>query len=412
LKDLLTVSEAINRLLSAVTPLSIELAALDDVVGRVLAESVSAKFDLPQFDNSSMDGFALRSSDTAGASPENPITLTVIADIPAGKCPTIELQAGQAARIVTGSVVPDGADAVIPVEDTNLGRLEPGSAAPAEVHIFRSMNDGDNIRTQGEDIREGDLILGPNIRLGPQEIGALAMQGLADIQVYRQPRVGLLSSGDELTPVGVPLEPGKIYETNAHTLGALINQNGGLNIPLGTSKDQRDAVKSLFDQAVQKNVDLIISSAGVSMGAFDYVRTVLEEDGKLDFWRVNMKPGKPLAFGHYRGVPFVGLPGNPVSAFVGFEVFVRPVLNKLLGLSHRPRRTVKVELLESIQSDGRESYLRAIIEDADGRWAARLTGHQGSGNLMSLVQANALIIIPSGVKSLSVGAKVDAWFLK
>jgi molybdopterin molybdotransferase len=377
-----------------------------------LAQTITAGFDMPQFDNSAMDGFAIRSSDLIGADRENPVTLAVVGDIPAGVSPSLVLQTGHAARIVTGAVVPEGADAVIPVEDTNLGMLAPGSSLTASIQLYRAVAVGANIRPRGQDVNHGDRILASNIRLGPQEIGALAMLGISDVEVYRQPRVGLFSSGDELTPVGEPLEPGKIYESNAYTLDALLTQNGGISIPLGTSKDHRDAVKSVFDRAVDQNVDLILSSAGVSMGAFDFVRTVLEEDGELDFWRVNMKPGKPLAFGHYRGIPFIGLPGNPVSAYVGFEVFVRPVLAKLSGLPFQPRESHQVVLSEAVRSDGRESYLRAVVTQTDGEWRARLTGHQGSGNFLSLVQANALIIIPAGVESLPAGARVDAWRLR
>ncbi len=242
----------------------------------------------------------------------------------------------------------------------------------------------------------------------------LAMLGVGKVEIFRKPRVGLLSSGDELTPVDGLLESGKIRDTNTHTLGALMVEAGCEVISLGIAPDQRDRIKSLFDRAVQLGSDVIVSSAGVSVGAMDFVRDVVESDGKLDFWRVNMRPGKPLAFGEYHNVPFIGLPGNPVSAFVGFEVFVRPALGQLAGLSaSQPveRQRVQVELGEPVESDGRESYLRAIVEQRDGGPVARLTGHQGSGNLLSLVQANALLIIPAGVKSLAIGARVDAWLL-
>jgi molybdopterin molybdotransferase len=227
----------------------------------------------------------------------------------------------------------------------------------------------------------------------------------------------LLSSGDELIPVERPLSPGKIRDTNLHTLGVLIAETGCEVIPLGIAPDKRDAIQFLFDQAVGINADVIISSAGVSVGAFDYVKEVIESDGSLDFWRVNMRPGKPLAVGDYRGVPFIGLPGNPVSAFVGFEVFVRPALGRMAGqfstsgTKSATRLKVKARLADVVESDGRESYLRAIIEEQDGVLSAKLTGHQGSGNLLSLVQANALLIIPAGVKSLAIGAQVDAWLL-
>jgi molybdopterin molybdotransferase len=194
-------------------------------------------------------------------------------------------------------------------------------------------------------------------------------------------------------------------------LAALIAGAGCDLLPLGIAPDKREAIQFLLDQAIGMDADLIVSSAGVSVGAFDFVKEVIESNGRLDFWRVNMRPGKPLAFGEYRGLPLIGLPGNPVSAFVGFEVFVRPALGRLAGLKTMTRLRVRVRLAEAIESDGRESYLRAVIEEREGILSAKLTGHQGSGNLLSLVQANALLIVPAGVKSLAIGAQVDAWWL-
>jgi molybdopterin molybdotransferase len=221
----------------------------------------------------------------------------------------------------------------------------------------------------------------------------------------------MLSTGDELLPIEKPLSPGKIHDSNAYTLAASIERDGGEALYLGIARDQEGAVRDIIELAVENKADLILSSAGVSVGAFDFVRQVVEKHGRMEFWRVNMRPGKPLAFGSYRGIPFIGLPGNPVSAFVGYEVFVRPAIRKLGGLSSIPRPSVRVRLGDPVESDGRESYLRAIVRFHDGHYSARLTGHQGSGNLLSLVQANALLIIPSGVKSLPAKAEVDAWLL-
>jgi molybdopterin molybdotransferase len=207
------------------------------------------------------------------------------------------------------------------------------------------------------------------------------------------------------------LQPGKIHDSNAYTLTALVQQDGGEAIYLGIARDQEQAVREILENAFASRPDLILSSAGVSVGAFDFVRSVVEQEGRLEFWRVNMRPGKPLAFGSYRDAPFIGLPGNPVSAFVGYEVFVRPALLRLAGLPDRQRLAMRVKLLEPVRSDGRESFLRAIVNFQDGSWSARLTGHQGSGNLLSLVQANALLIIPSGVKSLPAEAEVNVWLL-
>jgi molybdopterin molybdotransferase len=237
------------------------------------------------------------------------------------------------------------------------------------------------------------------------------MLGEALVNVHRRPRVALLSSGDELLAVDAPLESGKIRDSNSYTLAALLEGADVEVVRLGVAADRREAVESLLEQAASQNADLILSSAGVSVGAFDFVKEVVEANGRLNFWRVNMRPGKPLAFGDYRGIPFIGLPGNPVSAFVGFEVFVRPALGRLGGLKTGSRPTVRVRLGEAIESDGRESYLRAEVHEKDGVLIASLSGHQGSGNLLSLVRANALLIIPAGVKSAPATQEVDAWML-
>ncbi len=238
----------------------------------------------------------------------------------------------------------------------------------------------------------------------------LAMLGKVDIPVIRRPCIAIITPGEELTSPGKPLMPGKIYDSNSHMIRSLIEAGGGISIDSGIIADNIVAVRNSLDEAIDKGVDCLVSTGGVSVGAYDFVRAVLETDGELKLWRVNIRPGKPLAFGHYRNVPFIGLPGNPVSAFVSFKVFVQPVLRKMLGLPRAQHTVRKVQLNEMIHSDGRESYLRAVVNLKDDCWIAHLTGPQGSGNLHSLVQANALLVIPAGVKSLNAGSKVDAWF--
>jgi len=237
------------------------------------------------------------------------------------------------------------------------------------------------------------------------------MLGWAHVPVHRKPRVAFFSSGDELLAVDTPLEPGKIRDSNSYMLAAMIRSADAEVVKLGVARDNFESLKTLLDQVTDQQADLILSSAGVSVGAYDFVKDVIESDGKMDFWRVNMRPGKPLAFGEYKGIPFIGLPGNPVSAFVGFEVFVRPALRRLAGLPDGDRRTVRVQCEEPIDSDGRQSYLRATVRVEGGVLHARLTGHQGSGNLLSLVQADALLIIPAGVKCVPAGQEVNAWLL-
>jgi molybdopterin molybdotransferase len=314
---------------------------------------------------------------------------------------------------MTGAVLPDGADAVIPVEDTDqfLDGRHFKPTLSNSVRIYQGISPGDNVRPKGKDLRIGDVVLRPGRLLAPQDIGLLAMLGNREIEVYRRPKIAMISTGNELTPLGEALSPGKIHDSNAYTLSAQIERDGGEPHYLGIAEDNEESIRNLLDQAYGLNADLILSTAGVSVGAFDYVKRVVEENGASGFWRVNIRPGKPLLFGHYRGIPFIGLPGNPVSAFVGYEVFIRPAIQKLSGGKVQTRQTTKVVLSETIESDGRESYLRGYVEKQSGIMKARLTGHQGSGNLLSLVQANALLIIPSEVKSLPSGAEVEAWLI-
>lgn len=401
---MLSVSEARERILSHFQAVATETVSLIASSHRVLGVDIIAAHDLPLFDNSSMDGFAIRSEDTSASS----LTLSVVADIPAGATPNATLTSGQAARIMTGAQMPQGANAVIPVEDTDFNERAAGTPAPKTVSFQRKVNAGENVRPRGMDLHAGDIVLHKGRVLKPQDLGLLAMLGIAQVEVFQKPRVALLSSGSELIAVEQPLEAGKIHDSNSYTIAALIESAGAEVVRLGVAKDDRESVSALFEKAAAEKADLILSSAGVSVGAFDYVKEVIEAQGKMDFWKVNMRPGKPLAFGEFRGFPFIGLPGNPVSAFAGFEVFVRDVLHKLGGRSDGSRLKVKVRCAEEIESDGRESYLRASLHEQDGIQFASLTGHQGSGNLLSLVQADALLIIPAGVKCVPAGQDVEA----
>ena len=404
-------NEARERILAQFKPVQTETVHLTDSSNRVLAEDIHAADDLPLFDNSSMDGFAVQAADVTGASSDSPRSLRVVADIPAGASPTVSLSSGQAARIMTGAQMPDGADAVVPVEDTDFNDHSSGTIAPNEVQILKGVKQGSNVRPRGMDIHAGDVVIHKGRQLKPQDLGLLAMLGVSKVPVYQRPRVALLSSGDELIDIDAPLEEGKIRESNSYMMAALIENTGAEVFRLGVAKDNYESVKSLFEKAVELSVDLIISSAGVSVGAFDYVKEVIESNGNMDFWRVNMRPGKPVAFGNYRGVPIIGLPGNPVSAYVSFEVFVHPTLGRLSGMPDGSRPTVRVRCEEQIDSDGRESYLRAEVHEENGNFVGRLTGHQGSGNLHSLVRANALLIIPAGVKCVPAGQEINAWLL-
>ena len=411
---MISVSEALQRLSASFSPVVIEEVPLIQAAGRVISNKIKSDINLPLFTNSSMDGFAVRAEDIEGAREDQPVSLNVVEDIPAGTRPSKEIGNNQAARIMTGAPLPEGANAVVPIEDTDQyysgSRTQP-QLLPGEISVYRSVSEGAYVRLVGEDVTSGEVVLKSNSRLRPQDLGLLAMLGFSQISVFRRPRIVILSTGDELLPVDIPLQPGKIHDSNAYTLSALISRDGGLPEYLEIVPDQERAVRGSLETAVKHDADLILPSSGVSGCAFDFVRSIIQSDGELEFWRVNMRPGKPVVFGNFQGVPFIGLPGNPVSAFVGYEVFGRPSILRLSGVDNPTRSRIKAKVDEEINSDGRESYLRAVVHSQNSEWIARLTGHQGSGNLLSLVQANALLIIPSGVKSLPSGAEVEAWLL-
>jgi molybdopterin molybdotransferase len=396
-----SVEQALEQLLTAFGRLDPETVSLVDAAGRILTENVIAPLDLPPFPNSSMDGFALRSDDLNA---ELPITLTVIEDIPAGKTPTQTVGQGQAARIMTGAMLPAGADAVIPYEQTNLERMD--QALQETIQVLKPVKPGDYIRPVGEDLREGEIILGAGRMLRPADVGMLAALGITQVNVIRRPRVAILSSGDELITPDEPLAPGKIRNSNAVMLAAQVRELGATVIDLSIARDTEADVEAKLKAAVEAQADLILSSAGVSVGAFDVIRTVVERLGALHFWKVNLRPGKPVAFGNVCGVPYLGLPGNPVSAFVTFELFGRPAILKLSG------RDWMVEYAEAITaepltSDGRRSYVRVLLEKRNDLWVARSTGTQSSGALSSLVKADGLLIIPEGMTEVPAGTRLQ-----
>lgn len=406
---MLTVTEARQRLLQALPVCGVGTIATREAYRRVLAQDVSASFDSPRFDNSSMDGFAVRAADVAGASEQARVQLEVIGEAPAGSVFEGHVGANQSVRIMTGGPMPAGADAVVPVEDTDAPVAQPGVELPATVEITRGLKAGDFVRPKGQDYHQGDALLKAGRRLSAPDLGLMATLGLAEVSVHKRPRVALFSSGNELVEVGGTLADGKIYESNSHALAALIESCGADVTLLGIARDTMSDVTSHLERAAQSGADLILTSAGVSVGAYDYLREVVSSSGALDFWKVNMRPGKPFTFGNYRGVAYIGLPGNPASAFVGFEVFVRPTLEKMAGVRDWQRHSESVALGEDVRSDGRESFLRVQVKSGAGGRVALLTGHQGSGNLYSLVQAEGLMVVPAGVTELSAGSLVEVW---
>lgn len=409
---LLNVDTALKNILASVKTLPAETISLAEAHNRVIADDIISPIDLPPFDNSAMDGYALHFEDSTGASQSSPATLPVVMDIPAGSAPDEQLPRGQAARIMTGAPIPAGADAVIPVEDTDDDWAKgDSSGAPERVQLYRSLRPGENIRRAGENIAQGERVMRAGTVIGPAEIGMLAGIGCAKVAVIRQPKVVILSSGDELVDIHHRLEPGHIRDTNSYTLAGLARQAGGIPIRLPIAADTLESIRALYRRALEINPDLVISTAGVSVGAADLVRVVMDELGDIDFWRINMRPGKPLAFGSLRGVPFFGLPGNPVSTMVTFEVLVRPALAKIAGREIR-QHSVKATLADAMRSDGRRSYNRVTLARKADQYLARSTGIQSSGALMSMVLADGLAVIPEGVAMLPAGALVDVLLLR
>lgn len=410
--ELLSVDEAVARILSGIAPLGNEQVPLLDALGRVLAAPLVAEVSLPPFANSSMDGFAVRAGNLKYTTKDQPTTIRVVMDIPAGSSPGGRLETGQVARIMTGAPLPEGADAVVPVEATDQEWKSGDNAALPEVVMFYgSIQPGANVRPIGEDILAGQTVLEAGTLIRAQELGVLAALGQAEVTVKRRPRVAILGSGDELVDVNEPLTPGKIRDSNSYTLAGLIRTYGGEPIRLPKAHDTLEDVRRRFQEAIDLHPDLILSSAGVSVGAFDVVRAVMDELGSIDFWRVNLRPGKPLAYGTLGGVPFFGLPGNPVSAMVTFDLFVRPTL---LRLGSRPDAvpTVEATLREALTSDGRRSYIRVKLAHEDGQWRATSTGTQSSGALLSMVLADGLLIIPEGVTEARAGERFTVRLLR
>jgi molybdopterin molybdotransferase len=409
--ELLSVPQALERLLQSIHPLDAETVPLERALGRTLASPVAAKTDLPPFAHSSMDGYAVKSADVESATEEAPVELDVSGDIAAGSESLPKLESGQAVRIMTGGPIPEGADCVIPVERTSdIGPMA-GRDLPARISVFEASRPGQYIRPAGLDVVEGKTVLQAGHRLRPQDLALLGALGVAAPGVIRKPRVAALSTGDELVPVDRPLTAGKIRDSNGIMVRMMLRQVGADPITLDIAADSEESVLERLNQAVAQKADLVVSTAGVSMGAYDFVRLVLEAHGELEFWKVNVRPGKPLAFGRFKGVPFVGLPGNPVSAWVTFVLFVWPLIERLSGAEAPQRWQVDAVLDEDIRSDGRESYLRANVRSVNGQYHAELTGSQDSGVMTSLVSANALVIVPSGVTHLAQGSRVSAWML-
>lgn len=387
--------EARSKMLEGIKPLPAEKCRLADLLGRVLAQDVTASFDIPPRDNSAMDGFAVIASDISGASEQNPVTLQVIEDVPAGKVAAKSLKPGQAIRIMTGAQIPEGADAVIPVE------LTEGKMQNAKCKILQAVRQGANVRRQGEDVTSGQLLIAKGTRLRPQEVGLIASLGLTEVLVFKQPMVGIISSGNEVAEPGQPLKPGQIYDANRFSVGGQAKEAGAVVKDYGIIADDLEKIKETLNQAARE-CDVVITSGGVSVGDYDLMKQALSELGQMNFWQVKQKPGKPLAFGQINGKPVVGLPGNPVSSMVVCDQYVRPLLLKMQGANSIYREQLTAISDQEIRKQtGRTEFLRTKVKWQDGAYHAVLTGPQGSGILTSMVQADGLMILPEecgGVK--------------
>ncbi|HEX2172208.1 MAG TPA: gephyrin-like molybdotransferase Glp [Dehalococcoidia bacterium] len=414
------VDEARDKILSFLDVLEAEEKPLLDCLGQVLARDVRSEIDIPPLDNAAMDGYAVRSADLAGASEETPRRLRVIEEVPAGSVPQRRIEPGDAARIMTGAPVPAGADTVVQFELTDeVDRRSAGDGALVEVGVRSAIGPGLNIRRAGEDVARGALILRRGTVIRPAEAGVLASLGLAVAPVIRRPVVAILSTGDELLEPGEPAQLGKIYNSNTTSVAGLILRYGGIPKLLGIARDQAGDLSAKIRAGLQ--ADLLVTSAGVSLGDYDIVKNVLAQEGEIAFWTVRIKPGKPLAFGvlterrpdgSTRRIPHLGLPGNPVASMVAFEQFGRPALLKMLGKTVFEKPVVTAVLEDTIPNrDGRRYFVRGRVRWEAGAYHVRTTGPQGSGILTSMAQANCLIVVPDGVTEVCPGTPIRVQML-
>jgi molybdopterin molybdotransferase len=440
-RRLLSVDDALAAVLAAIPgPTGPEWVPLADALGRVVAETVRSATDLPPWDNSAMDGYAIRSADVAGATDASPLLLEVLGDLPAGATPVAEVRRGGAIRIATGGRLPRGADAVVPVELTTPADVDgsplgargrdASGPLPTAVLVHAGVASGGSIRRQGSDLHLGDVVLEAGTRIGPATVAIVAGSGSDGLQVHRRPIVAVLATGDEIRAAGRPLGDAGIPDANGPSLRALVADAGGDPRSLGIAADRLTDVRSRIAAGLAEGADVIVASGGVSVGPYDHVRTAFSELGEIDHWRVAVQPGKPFAFGTAArpggGPPvlFFGLPGNPVSTFVTFELFVRPALRRLAGHRRLVRSAERALLLdETSKSAGRRAFVRVVAErdehgtplrDDRGRVLMRLAGGsrgQGSHVLSALAAAEALAVIPETVDIHPAGGEVDLWWL-
>jgi len=407
---MISVEAAREAVLNRIERLEPQLVDVLDALGCVLAVDVVSDINVSPFDNSAMDGYAVRAADTTGASAEAPVVLRVVDHIAAGSMPQVDVGPGQASRIMTGAPVPAGADAIVMVEDTES--LEAGGSTGGTVAIGRAASSDDHIRRVGEDVHVGETVLRAGEVVNPASVGLMATLGLARVEVYRRPRVAIVSTGDELVGITERPGPGQIRNSNSYSLAAQVLAAGGEPYLLGVAHDNEADTRALLSRAPE--FDIMVTTGGVSMGDFDVVRGVLEQIGELDFWKVAMRPGAPQTYGTVGGTPFFGLPGNPTSTMVGFELFVRPAIRKMRGFAALDRpRTLATLAADVHKKSDRRYFMRGVLTrvadepSGAGAYEARLSGRQSSAMLTSMHRANCLISLPEGLSSVAAGSVVE-----
>jgi molybdopterin molybdotransferase len=412
---MLSVEEALEKILNFVTVLKSEENPLINCLGQVLSKDIIAPFDVPPADNSAMDGYAAQANSIYGATGEKPKILRVIGEVPAGSIADCSVMTGTTIRIMTGAVIPEGADVVIPFEETDEDKRKGIQDKKSEIGIYNPLKTGANIRKKGEDVSEGKLVMKQGKLLFPADIGVLASLGKAKVSVIRRPVVGILATGNEVLDVSQPLSPGKIYNSNSYSLAAQVIDCGGIPKILGIAQDDVRELTAALRRGL--NCDILVTSGGVSVGDYDMVKQVLADEGEISFWTVRMKPGKPLAFGAFKNtngsnIPHLGLPGNPVSSMITFEIFVRPALYKMMGRSDWARPMIKAVAEDSLKNkDERRIFARVLVAKRANEYYIRLTGEQGSGILTSMAMANGLAIIPETISEVKPGTILDVMML-
>ena len=395
---LVSVEDAREKVLSQIHPLAPLQLALTEAYGCVAAEDVVAERDLPEFASSAMDGFAVRASDVAGATPGAPIELKIVGRAMIGRRPDAVVGGGEAIRIATGAPIPAGADTIVPIENA-----EPGGET---VRLFDGPPAGQHIRPAGEDVKDGQIIVTAGRRLGPPELALLANAGFPNPMVHPRPRVIVLSTGDELIPPTETPEFGQIRDSNAYSIFAALRDVGAMPVLAGIVRDDVDALReTVLSYVIQ--ADAFVSSGGVSVGERDVVKAAFFRRGDLDFYKVAMQPGMPQGFGQIEGKPFFGLPGNPVSVFVSFEVFVRPAILKMMGRSQLYRPEVTATLTKDVAGPkGKLQFARVRLERTDDGWMATPTGARGSNLISTVVRANGLAMVPVGTAVAPAGSQL------